>query len=261
MIVLAAVLGTLMGITLGVLGAGGSILAVPIFVYVLGVEAKAAIAMSLAVVGATALVGGWSHGRAGNVRVGVVLIFAPVSMVGTYLGARLAQFISGQTQLLLFAGVLLFAAYFMERGGLRAQPLAAAYPRPEASSQAGFASAALLLLGLQGLVVGVVTGLVGVGGGFLIVPALVLLAGLEMREAVGTSLLVIALNSATGVLGYMDQVSIAWVVMGLFTVASIGGILIGARISRWLPGAVLRRGFSGFLVIMAFFILYMEGLR
>ncbi len=261
MLTLAFVLGSGMGVTLGLLGAGGSILAVPIFVYVLGVEPKSAIAMSLAVVGATALVGAGIYGRAGNVRLGTALVFAPVAMTGTYLGTRLARFFTGEAQLLLFAAVMLLAAYFMFRRSTASSTPLNIQQEVELSSRAGFVSPATLLLGFEGLGVGIMTGLVGVGGGFLIVPALVLLANLEMREAAGTSLLVIALKSGAGFLGYLDQVSVAWATMGLFTAASVAGILLGARLSRWLSGHALQRGFAGFLVIMAFFILYMEGLR
>ncbi len=261
MLLLAFLLGAGMGVTLGLLGAGGSILAVPIFVYVLGVEAKSAIAMSLAVVGATALVGSAIHWRAGNVRFTAALIFAPVAMVGTYLGARLARFTSGETQLILFAVVMLLAAYFMLRGSRHPQLPAESEAPVEAGPLAGFATGLILLLGLEGLAVGALTGLVGVGGGFLIVPALLLLGDIEVREAIGTSLLVIALKSAAGFWGYLDQVSIAWTVMGLFTIASVGGILLGARLSCWLPASTLRRSFAGFLVVMSFFIVYMEGFR
>jgi hypothetical protein len=260
LIVLACTLGAVMGITLGLFGAGGSILAVPIFVYSLGIEAKAAIAMSLLVVGVTAAIGAWSHARGGGVRLGVALIFAPIAMCGTYLGARMSQYMSGETQLLLFAGVMLLAAYFMGPGA-RLEPATGAEKLVEADPRAGFTTLAILVLGLEGLAVGVLTGLVGVGGGFLIVPALVLLAGIEMHEAVGTSLLIIALKSAAGFAGYLDQVSVDWMVLLLFTIASAVGILVGARLSRRLQGATLRTGFSGLLVMMALLILYMEGVR
>jgi hypothetical protein len=167
---------------------------------------------------------------------------------------------SGETQLLLFAGVMLLAAYFMGPGA-RLEPATGAEKLVEADPRAGFTTLAILVLGLEGLAVGVLTGLVGVGGGFLIVPALVLLAGIEMHEAVGTSLLIIALKSAAGFAGYLDQVSVDWMVLLLFTIASAVGILVGARLSRRLQGATLRTGFSGLLVMMALLILYMEGVR
>jgi uncharacterized protein len=236
-------LAALIGLSLGLLGAGGSILTVPIFVYVLGFEAKAAIAMSLAVVGATALFGALGHWRGGNVNLRVSLLFGSVAMVGTFLGARLALFVPGRVQLLLFACVMLSAAYFMLR------PVA-----PEPGLPAKRRSAGWLVV--DGLVVGVLTGLVGVGGGFLIVPALVLLARVPMKQAIGTSLLVIAFKSATGFLGYLDQVEVPWLFLGAFTSISVLGIIVGTRLSRHVPAASLRRAFGYFLIVMGALILY-----
>jgi len=237
-------LAALIGLSLGLLGAGGSILTVPIFVYVLGFEAKAAIAMSLAVVGATALFGALGHWRGGNVNLRVSLLFGSVAMVGTFLGARLALFVPGRVQLLLFACVMLSAAYFMLR------PVA-----PEAAGVTVKRRPAAWLV-VDGLVVGVLTGLVGVGGGFLIVPALVLLARVPMKQAIGTSLLVIAFKSATGFLGYLDQVEVPWLFLGAFTSISVLGIIVGTRLSRHVPAASLRRAFGYFLIVMGALILY-----
>lgn len=189
MLLLAAVFAALIGLSLGLLGGGGSILTVPVFVYLLGFEAKEAIAGSLAVVGATSLFGAVGHWRAGNVNLRVAAVFGAVAMPGAYLGARLAAFVSGGVQLTLFAGVMLLAAWFMFR------------PRNAAEEDAAGEHARgmpLWLIAAQGLAVGLLTGLVGVGGGFLIVPALVLLGKVPMKQAVGTSLLVIAMNSAGG---------------------------------------------------------------
>jgi uncharacterized protein len=236
-------LAALIGLSLGLLGAGGSILTVPIFVYVLGYEAKPAIAMSLAVVGATALFGAMGHWRGGNVNLRVSLIFGSVAMAGTFLGARLALFVPGRVQLLLFACVMLAAAYFMLR------PVVPESDIPVKRRSAGW-------LVVDGLVVGVLTGLVGVGGGFLIVPALVLLARVPMKQAIGTSLLVIAFKSATGFLGYLDQVQVPWLFLGAFTSISVLGIVVGTRLSRHVPAASLRRAFGFFLIVMGALILY-----
>lgn len=234
------------GLVLGVLGGGGSILTVPVFVYLLGFDPKPAIAMSLAVVGATSLFGAIGHWRAGNVNLRVAAIFGVVAMAGTYLGARLAVFFSGAAQLTLFAGVMLLAAFFMLRG------------KKPAEAPAG-RSGERMPLGLvvvEGIAVGVLTGLVGVGGGFLIVPALVLLGKVPMKEAVGTSLLVIALKSAAGFVGYLGQVEVDWAFMGLFTAVAVAGITAGTWLVRYLPQTALRRAFAVFLVIMGSFILY-----
>jgi uncharacterized membrane protein YfcA len=232
---------------LGLLGGGGSILTVPIFVYILAFEAKQAIAMSLAVVGATSLVGAIRHGQVGNLNLRVALIFGPVAMVGTYLGARLSVFFSGAAQLVLFAFVMLAAAIFMLRGRKAAGG--------SRESVVAHPVALLTLVAVEGLAVGVVTGLVGTGGGFLIVPALLLL-GLPMKEAVGTSLLIIALKSFAGFAGYLPQVEVDWEFMAGFTAVAIVGIWIGAYVVQFILQKVLRRAFSILLIVMAIAILY-----
>lgn len=238
-------LAALVGLALGLLGGGGSILTVPIFVYVLGFGAKEAIAMSLAVVGAVSLLGAVGHWRAGNVDLRVAGIFGVVAMAGTYLGARLAVYFSGGAQLALFAVVMLLAAYFMFRPK-RIEPGTREAPKP----------LPLGLIVLEGIAVGVLTGLVGVGGGFLIVPALVLLGKVPMKQAVGTSLLVIAMKSAAGFVGYLGQVEVAWGFMALFTGVAIVGILLGTWLVRFVPQHALQRAFAVFLVVMGGFILY-----
>lgn len=233
------------GLVLGVLGGGGSILTVPVFVYLLDFDPKPAIAMSLAVVGATSLFGALGHWRTGNVNLRVAAIFGVVAMVGTYLGARLAVLFSGAAQLALFGAVMLLAAYFMFRGR-----------RPTEAAGRAKERMPLAPIAVVGIGVGVLTGLVGVGGGFLIVPALVLLAGVPMKEAVGTSLLVIALNTASGFFGYLGRVEVDWAFMGLFTAVAVAGITAGTWLVRYLPQTVLRRAFAVFLVIMGSLILY-----
>jgi uncharacterized protein len=250
--VLGLVLAALIGLSLGLLGGGGSILTVPIFVYVLGFGAKEAIAMSLAVVGAVSLVGAAGHWRAGNVNLRVALVFGSVAMAGTYLGARLAVYFSGGAQLALFAVVMLLAAGFMLRGERPTASPAAAEP----SDATAAARMPLALIVAEGLAVGVLTGLVGVGGGFLIVPALVLLARIPMKQAVGTSLLVIAMKSTTGFLGYLGQVEVPWAFMGLFTGVAIVGIMGGTYLVRFVSQAALKRAFAVFLIVMGGFILY-----
>jgi len=241
-------LALVIGLTLGLLGGGGSILTVPVFVYVLGFGAKEAIAMSLAVVGATSLFGAIGHWRAGNVNLRVALVFGVVAMVGTYLGARLAVFFSGAAQLVLFAVVMLLAAYFMFRGRGGSS---------EAVERRGVGGGMSLgLIVVEGLAVGVLTGLVGVGGGFLIVPALVLLGKVPMKEAVGTSLLVIGLKSFAGFYGYLGQVEVAWGFMGLFTAVAVIGIVVGTSLVRHIPQASLQRAFAIFLMVMGIAILY-----
>lgn len=246
MTVLGLALGGLVGITLGLLGGGGSILTVPILVYTAGFPPKEAIALSLAVVGITAGVGVWSHWRAGNVDGRAALIFGPVAMAGTWLGARLSVFLSGATQLLLFAVVMLLAAVLMLR----------APAGTDATRTAPPAKARAALLAAEGLGVGVLTGIVGVGGGFLIVPALVLLAGIPMKRAVGTSLAIIALKSVAGFAGYLGIVPIDWEFLLLFTLFAIGGIGIGSSLVPHVPATALRRIFAGLLLVVGTWILF-----
>lgn len=244
-------LAALIGLSLGLLGGGGSILTVPIFVYLLGFGAKEAIAMSLAVVGATSLFGAVGHWRAGNVNLRIAALFGVVAMVGTYLGARLAVYFSGAIQLTLFAGVMLLAAIFMFRDPT--SRLRATGCREPAKTVKDMP---LGLIVLEGLGVGILTGLVGVGGGFLIVPALVLLGRVPIKQAVGTSLLVIAMKSAAGLVGYLGYVQVEWVFMALFTAVAIGGILLGTWMVQFVPQHSLQRAFAVFLLVMGGFILY-----
>lgn len=236
----------LIGLALGMLGSGGSILTVPILVYLVGEPDKLAIAESLAIVGLIALVGAIPYGLKRQIDWVNVVWFGLPGMVGTYLGAYLSQWVPGAWQLGLFALVMLLAAYLM----FRPQQQVA---QPQKRSH--------LKIILDGLVVGVLTGLVGVGGGFLIVPALVLLGGLTMHLAVGTSLLVVAMKSASGFYKYLHLLpeqgySVHWDIVLLFAALGIVGSLFGGRIAASIPQLTLRRGFAGFLVVMGIFILW-----
>ena len=250
MAIFGLLIAALMGISLGLLGGGGSILAVPILKYALGFGAKEAIASSLAVVGATSLFGAVSHWREGRVRWRTGLVFGLVAMAGAYLGAEyIAPFLGGATQLALFGVVMLVAAFLMFREGESA--------RDAPGTEKGMlARTYLLLLFAVGGAVGILTGLVGVGGGFLIVPALVLLAKVPMKEAVGTSLLVIALNSFAGFAGYLGEVSFQWGLMVLFAALAVAGSFAGTYLVRFVPQGALKRSFAVFLIVMAAFILY-----
>jgi uncharacterized membrane protein YfcA len=250
MAIIGLLLAALMGITLGLLGGGGSILAVPILKYALGFGAEEAIASSLAVVGATSLFGAASHWREGRVRWRTGLVFGLVAMAGAFLGAKyFSPLLSGSSQLALFGVVMLVAAFFMFREG--------ECPRDAPGTEKGsLAGTYLLLLLALGSAVGVLTGLVGVGGGFLIVPALVLLAKVPMKEAVGTSLMVIALNSFAGFAGYMGEVSFRWGPMALFAALAVAGSFAGTYLVRFVPQGALKRSFAVFLIVMAAFILY-----
>lgn len=242
--VAAVALGFVIGLSLGLLGGGGSILTVPIFVYILGFGAKESIAMSLAVVGTTSLIGAVGHWREGHVNVRVALTFGTVATLGTYLGTRLAKGLSDAEQLTLFATLMLVAAGVMVRGRRTAVAPGTA-PTP----------IAMVLTAIQGLAVGVLTGLVGVGGGFLIVPALVW-GGLPMCDAVGTSLLVIVMNSVVGFYGYAGHTPIAWLSVALVTAGTMPGIATGTFAMRFVSQQALRRGFAVLLFGVAVYMLF-----
>ncbi|NNF38341.1 MAG: sulfite exporter TauE/SafE family protein [Gemmatimonadetes bacterium] len=243
MTALGSLLGVLVGLSLGMLGGGGSVLTVPIFVYVLGFEAKVAIAGSLAVVGAVSLVGAGRHARAGNVEARTALVFAPLAMGGAFAGARTATLLADWIQLVLFATVMLAAAGLMLRPR---GPSRLARERPPAAPW---------LVGMAAVGVGVLTGLVGVGGGFLIVPALVLLLQVPIKRAVGTSLLIIAFNAAAGFAGYLGQVTLPVPLLVGFGAAAVAGVLVGAQLAAHVPSRMLRRGFAVFLIVVAVWML------
>lgn len=243
--VAAIIPGVLIGAALGLLGGGGSVLTVPIFVYILGFTPKEAIPMSLAVVGATSAFGSVSHWRAGNVNVGIAAAFGGVGAIGTLLGVRLARFVPGTTQLIVFAAVMLTAAVFMLRNRSPRGADGGALPARPAVS--------MLKVVPGGLLVGSLTGFVGVGGGFLIVPALVLLH-MSLREAVGTSLLVITGTCLTGLIGYLGHVHFNWTAVALVGAGTLPGIALGSYLHRYVPPSALRRGFAIFLVVIAAFI-------
>ncbi|NND59951.1 MAG: sulfite exporter TauE/SafE family protein [Gammaproteobacteria bacterium] len=235
------------GVSLGLLGSGGSILTVPVLVYLLGQDEKVAIAGSLAIVGTIALVGSLPYLRRRLVDGRAVMLFGFPGMIGTYSGAWLAGYVSGVLQLAVFAVVMLVAAWFMLRP-------------PRLEGRETEAPRAAVSIAGDGLAVGVITGLVGVGGGFLIVPALVLLGGLPMHRAVATSLVIIALKSYTGFWKYLDVLSeqnleLDWSAVGLVTALGIGGSFIGNLLANRLHQDRLRRIFGVFLLVMGAYIL------
>jgi uncharacterized membrane protein YfcA len=238
---IAALAGALMiGLVLGLLGSGGSILTVPVLVYLVGRPERA-------VVGLIARAGAALNARQGKVSARSVLLFAPPGMAGTALGATLGGLVSGLVQLAVFAVVMLAAAGLMVRG------------RPQERTAAAERRPAVLVL-LAGLAIGVLTGFVGVGGGFVIVPALVLIVGLPMHTAVGTSLAIIALNSASGFARYLgvlatEGLAVRWDLVAILAAVGVVGSLVGNRIGGRVPQARLRKGFAVFLVVMGVYIL------
>ena len=243
MFILGVVLAVLIGVSLGLLGGGGSILTVPILLYVFRLPPEQAIASSLLVVSATSAAALIPHARGGRVRWRTGLSFGAASMAGAYLGGRLSAHIPPSVLLLAFGAMMLLTAGAMLRGRRAARPDAAETGSPLARIVA------------QGLAVGAVTGLVGAGGGFLVVPALALLGGLPMQKAIGTSLLVIALKSFAGYAGHAAHVTIDFQLAALVSGAAVVGSLFGSRLGALVQPDTLRRGFAGFVLLMGGFVL------
>lgn len=235
-LVLAVPLAFLVGVSLGLLGGGGSILAVPIFVYVLHLEPKSAIASSLIVVGLTSAVGAARHARHGNLALRTGLLFGVAGIFGASVGGRIAaaDFISGTALLIAFALLMLLVAGLMLRGRRGGAP--AEHPSVPRLLAAGGGT-------------GLLTGLLGAGGGFLIVPALLLIGGVTMHRAVGTSLLIIALNCASGLIGFVGAVPIYFKLAFVFAIASAAGSLVGAAVAKRVDPAGLRRAFAWFVLV------------
>jgi uncharacterized membrane protein YfcA len=247
MFALGIALSVLIGVSLGFFGGGGSILTVPLLVYVFGLAPKQAIASSLLIVGVASLSGAFQHWRAGNVRPQQATWFGLAGMVGAYLGGRISALIDGGLLLLLFAAMMLITATAMWRGRRSVSGAGVDELRSPAR------------LAAQGLAVGSFTGLVGAGGGFLIVPALALWAGLPMQAAVGTSLLVIVANCIAGFAGYVTHVEVDYSLVTLVAATAIAGSFAGSRLATRVDPASLRRSFAGFVVVMACIILVREG--
>lgn len=229
------------GLSLGLMGSGGSILTVPILVYLVGQDEKIAIAGSLFIVGCIAVVGGIQNAVQKKVHWHSVLWFGLPGMVGAWLGAQLSIFVTGTVQLLLFVVVMITAGVFMVRP-----------PQLKPSTH----QRAVWKIGLDGLLVGMLTGLVGVGGGFLIVPALVLLGGLPMHLAVGSSLMIIALKSFSGFAKYLEVLShqehtLDWTILGTFVGLGVVGTLFGGVVASRLPQDFLQKMFAGLLFLMS----------
>jgi uncharacterized membrane protein YfcA len=243
LLVLSLALSGLIGFALGVFGGGGSILAVPMLVFVTRVTPSAAVGMSLAIVGATSLVAGYAHHRRGQVRPKVALLFGGAGVVTAFLAARLTHLVAGDVLMLSFAALMILVGGWMLTGAGQVHPSehrdeSAAGPRRPRRMQAF----------LAGAVVGGITGFLGVGGGFLVVPALIAFAGLGMREAVGTSLLVIAINSAAGFVGHLGTGSLDFGLVAALTLAAVGGAVVGERAGRAVSIAKLRYGFAVFVI-------------
>ena len=238
-------LSTLIGLSIGLLGGGGSILAVPVLTYGADLPAKEAIATSLLVVGTTSFFALIPHALRKNVEWRTGVIFSGTAMFGAYLGGLAAGWFSGTTLLLFFSAMMVVTALamFRGRGDLEVKD------DKQLSVQ---------LVVVEGIAVGAATGLVGAGGGFLVVPALVLLGGMEIHKAVGTSLMVIALKSFAAFFGHATHVSINLELALAVTGAAVGGSILGAYFSKSVSAQLLRKIFAGFVLLMAGYVVWRE---
>jgi uncharacterized membrane protein YfcA len=251
MTLIGGLLALVVGFVLGLLGGGGSVLTVPILIYALHVPVKPAIAMSLVVVGLVAFIGFIGHARQGTVSKRAALIFAPPAVAAAYAGARIARHVPAHVQLVLFALFGLTGSALMFRAAMKMSGKPDFTPYEFRGD-----TRTISLLALEGAGVGLLTGLIGVGGGFLIVPALVFVAKLPMRLAIGTSLLVITLNALSGFAGYLGTVPIDWNLVLWFTSVAAIGSIAGTLISKQVPQKLLKEVFGVLLIGVSLYVLY-----
>jgi uncharacterized protein len=243
---LAAVLALLIGVTLGMLGSGGSITALPVLVYVAGVDPRTAVAMSLVVVGGASLTGALLQWRNRSFHVKAAAVFGLAGIPGALLGAEFTHIVSTHVLMLSFAALLFTVGVLMWKGAHA--PLTPGTCHVPRCAAIGFG-------------VGMLTGFMGVGGGFLIVPALVLFAGVDTKRAVGTSMGIIAINSASGLVRQIGRVSIDWSYTLIFLVAVMAGMGAGLLVARHVRADMLNRALGGFLIVAGVVIAILQVYR
>ena len=241
-ILLGLVLGFGIGGSLGLLGGGGSILTVPALVYLVGQTPQVAVMTSLAIVGANSAMGAFFHRAQGTLNWRVALLFGGAGMATAYIAAGFSDRISPDVIMVAFATLMLVIGLLLIFRG--APP-----------GRVELENLSLVKILASGAAVGLLTGILGVGGGFLIVPALVMLVGLPMQQAVGTSLVVIAMNSLAGFMGHLGDGALDIPSLVVFVVAGLAGTFAGARLAHRLPAARLRQAFAGFVILLAIFLL------
>jgi uncharacterized protein len=233
-----ALLGAIgIGLALGLTGAGGSILTLPVLVYLAGIPPREAVGLSLLIVGTAAAVGAWQRARAGEVHLKAAGMFVLSGMVGAVLGAKLTPLLSPSALMLSFASLMIVVALRMLLAGK-----STVQPAPECKP---------LRCLMAGGAVGVLTGFLGVGGGFLLMPALVKFARLPLRTATGTSLAIIACNSAAGFVSHLDETPVPWLLAAVFSLIAAAGVLVGGKVASKLPENILRKAFAIFVLIVA----------
>ena len=250
----------LIGVSLGLIGGGGSILTLPVLVYLLGFSPVLSTAYSLFIVGTTSFVGSINYMRKGLINYQAAFVFAIPSFISVFLTRKYlvptipdSLFTLAGFEVTKNIGIMLFFALVM---------LAASYSMIMSEKKEDEKSEKLKfnypLIGLEGAVVGILTGIVGAGGGFLIIPALVLLARLPMKMAVGTSLLIIATKSLIGFMGDISNINVNWTFLVQFTSLSIIGIFIGSYFSKFIEGEKLKKSFGWFVLVMGIYIITKE---
>jgi len=241
MLGLEVLLGFGVGFSLGLLGGGGSLLTVPALVYLVGLTPQAAITASLAIVSANSLLGASLHQVQGGLDWQVAALFGGVGMLASYLASGISRLLPSAALLVAFSLLMFLTGVLML---VRKKEKAPPKTKP------------LWLVLLSGAGVGLLTGILGVGGGFLIVPALVMLVGFSMQEAVGTSLVIIAMNSLAGLVGHLGAESLGGTVVFVFTAAGLAGTFAGTKISGLLPALWLQKIFAWLLIALAIFLLW-----
>ena len=248
----------IVGLVLGLIGGGGSILTVPLLVYLLGYNPVIATAYSLFVVGTSSMVGTYQKYKEGLVDFKTGLAFSFPSFIAVYLSRRYfvpgipdTLFSFGEYSLTKEMGIMVFFAFIM---------LLASFSmiKKEKKNDVISKSQPYYKTFIQGLIIGTVTGLIGAGGGFLYVPALVVWANIPMKKAVGTSLIIVTINSLIGFLGDVQTIEIEWIFLLSFTLISVVGIILGVFVSKFISGKKLKKSFGFFVLIMALYIIYKE---
>lgn len=253
---LAVLSGGLIGLALGATGGGGSLLAIPLLVYLLGMKVQPATVLSLMVVAASAWIGVYQRRESGEVRVKPGLIFSITGAGGAWVGAFGHRFVQGEAVLLLFGLLMIMVAWRMWRSsgqndsGFTGESCAERFPR-----------SCWVKVSLIGLVVGLLTGFFGVGGGFVIVPALTLVLGFPMRMAVSTSLLIIALVAVGGVVGHLQTGQVDWPLIGLLLLGSAIGMTGGSWVAQQVSQVTLAKSFAAIAILVAIVMVIHNGMK